>query len=356
MIYECPKCTKKFKQKSHYIIHLNKKYPCKQLLYTPIEIPLFSTLNSSETHLNPPLSIQNTPIPMEENGQNNVSFDKAQEIQIHIPEPSLKTKKEYKCEYCFKTVSRSDVLQKHINLYCKVKKKEDIIKENNQKILAEIIEEMKNEIANLHKAYTKLEEENNDIKTKLTKRGPKKLQNNINISPNNLNVVTDSNNNNNITNVTNVTNNIIVPFGKEQLSEIITDAHCNKLLERGISSVTELIKYVHFNQNLPKYHNCYISNARDNHAIIFNGTGWVLVDSIDTIKDLIEKNGGFLECKYEELKPLLTDIAKKQFKRYLDVRDSDELAIRYKEDLKLILYNHGDIVIATRKLQAIKDK
>jgi hypothetical protein len=352
MIYECPKCTKKFNHKAHYNVHINRKYQCKPILHNSEDIPLFSTINPPEFRLNPLDTIQIPPFTVEDIVRNNIHLDKA------IIPPLIKTKKEYKCEYCFKVMSRSDILQKHINLYCKVKKKDDIIKENNQKILAEIIEEMKNEIANLHKAYTKLEEENNDIKTKLTKRGPKKLQNNINISPNNLNVVTDSNNNNNnnITNVTNVTNNIIVPFGKEQLSEIITDAHCNKLLERGISSVTELIKYVHFNKNLPKYHNCYISNARDNHAIIFNGTGWVLVDSIDTIKDLIEKNGGFLECKYEELKPLLTDIAKKQFKRYLDVRDSDELAIRYKEDLKLILYNHGDIVIATRKLQAIKDK
>jgi len=354
MIYECQKCAKIFKQKSHYNNHLNKKYPCKPNINTPH--------NSAQSHnlpaLEPHKSAQGPHKSAQlcgGNSQNNTQNNQQKNQQNNIPNNIPNNKQIFQCEYCFKTLSRSDILYRHITKYCKVKKSNDIIKENNQKILTEIIEEMKNEIENLHKAYTKIESDNNDIKTKLTKRGPKKLQNNINISPNNLNIINDSNNNN-VTNVTNITNNIIVPFGKEQLSEIITDTHCNKLLERGISSVTELIKYVHFNKKLPKYHNCYISNARDNHAIIFNGTGWVLVDSIDTIKDLIEKNGGFLECKYEELKPLLTDIAKKQFKRYLDVRDSDELAIRYKEDLKLILYNHGDIVVATRKLQAIKDK
>ena len=62
---------------------------------------------------------------------------------------------EYKCEYCFKIMSRSDVLQKHINLYCKVKMDNENINQNiqniqniqtnqtNQKILTETIQEMK---------------------------------------------------------------------------------------------------------------------------------------------------------------------------------------------------------------------
>ena len=29
--YICEKCNKEFKQKGHYLDHLNKKFPCKQI-------------------------------------------------------------------------------------------------------------------------------------------------------------------------------------------------------------------------------------------------------------------------------------------------------------------------------------
>jgi hypothetical protein len=188
MLYECPKCTKKFNRKSNYDTHLLKKYPCKPLLQTSIEIPLYSILNSPRLHLNPlsPTDTQNLLIMKEEIVQNNSLNEKHDIITFLSVPPLIKTKKEYKCEYCFKIMSRSDVLQKHINLYCKVKKDNENINQNiqniqniqtnqtNQKILTETIQEMKIEIETLHKSYAKLEKEHNNIKRKLTKREAKR--------------------------------------------------------------------------------------------------------------------------------------------------------------------------------------
>lgn len=320
MLYKCNRCTKEFNRRLNYETHLSRKYPCKPLLQLDIinkEVLVGKDINNTEELVE----------------------------KIH------------RCPHCNIVVSRSDILYRHINKNCKVKKQNDATAQEREKILLEIIEEMRNdmqhEIAQIKVHATKLEEENIEMKktlAKKTKNAP--APNNINIAPDNMEVNINSNNNN----TTNVITNIIVPFGKEQYGDVISDAQCDYFLGRGLSSITEVIKYVHFNKKFPQFHNCYISNARDNHAIIFDGTNWVLIDMTDGIKELIEKSGGFLICKYEELKPLLTDKAKKQFKRYLNQQDTPDLAKRYKKEIKLSLYNYGDMVMATRKTQVIEDK
>ena len=99
---------------------------------------------------------------------------------------------------------------------------------------------MKNGIETLQKTCTELKTENDNIKNKSTNKNIKQIQNN------NVNVANINSNN-----TTNITNNIvIVPFGTENLTKIISNTQCNKFLERGISAITELIKHVHFNKNM----------------------------------------------------------------------------------------------------------
>lgn len=236
--------------------------------------------------------------------------------------------KNYECKYCFKLFSRSDTLKKHVDGYCTVKKNKDshnIINTDeltNQQIVKELLEEMKN----------------NSIVTIGST-----INNNNNNSNNNIN-------NNNINNNNNSNNNItLVPFGSENFDTIITDEFCKKTMERGMNAITVFTEYAHLNANHPEFHNCYVSNMRDNHAIIYNNGLWCLVNANDAIKAITDKESKYLENKYDKLKKTMTPNAIKQFDRYLKAKDTDALDKRYNKDLKLMFYNNKNIVITTRK-------
>jgi uncharacterized Zn-finger protein len=126
--YSCEKCNKEFAQKSNYETHLNRKYPCsieqemqnKQNAPQTIQIqnimPIF--LNNLVRTLQ---NLQNTP-QLQQNITNILqnalvsiqNLPKIQQGNNQINKP-----KEHKCSYCAKTYSRSDVLKRHMEKYCK---------------------------------------------------------------------------------------------------------------------------------------------------------------------------------------------------------------------------------------------
>lgn len=114
--YECSTCGKIFKQKSDYDRHLKRKKPC-----------------VAQVH-----DIQH------------------EEEAIHS-EKQLEKINTNECKYCHKNFSRTDVLARHVNKYCKVKKSQDDSKEQLfQKLLAEH-EKMTIEIKQLKKENKKME-------------------------------------------------------------------------------------------------------------------------------------------------------------------------------------------------------
>jgi uncharacterized C2H2 Zn-finger protein len=111
--YECSKCSKIFRQKSDYDRHLKRKKPC-----------------SAQIHN----------IPQE---------------PIEKQKDKVKTNE---CKYCHNIFSRSDVLSRHIDKYCKIRKSQDDSKEQLfQKLLTEH-EEMTIEIKRLRKENKKMEQ------------------------------------------------------------------------------------------------------------------------------------------------------------------------------------------------------
>ena len=114
MLYKCDICEKEFKQKSHYIDHLNRIRPCIKLTENPSKLHVF-------------------------------------------PQKSM-----IKCSYCYKTYSRPDVLKNHL-LICKVKKQEIEEKENilnklleQNSLLASTINQQKEQIDQLIKTNESL--------------------------------------------------------------------------------------------------------------------------------------------------------------------------------------------------------
>jgi len=206
-----------------------------------------------------------------------------------------------KCTCCDATFKNDKCLKKHLRSK----------NHKNTIMLQEIVDEIK------------------ELKSKIDNKPV--IQNNTQINSNNNNI-----------------NIQLVAFGYENLDESISDVICKKILNKGFNSVQTLVEYVHFNEKFPQYHNCYISNRRDNCAVIYDGNSWNLKNSKIIIDDLCMQKLSFLEEKYEELKDDLDIPTKKKFNKFLEEKDADCRQKIIKDDLKVILYNNKEIAINIR--------
>ena len=233
---------------------------------------------------------------------------------------------EYRCNFCGKTFTRNNNLNRHLKDRCVQKKISDNQKEEIFKMLISQMEELK--------------KENNNLKEKI---------NNININNGKIenNVITNKNTQNNIVN--NYNNIKLIAFGEEDLS-YISDEVCKKILNKGFQSVPNLVQFVHFNKNKPEHHNVYISNMRDNYVMIYDGDKWKLSDRSEILDQLLEDKRFYLVEKFEELVESLNHITIRKFKRFLDQQDDDEIANNIKKEIRLILYNNKDLPEKTKKL------
>ena len=239
---------------------------------------------------------------------------------------------------------------------CKNKKSETLIEHENinsinntnnankdtdkQKEQAEILDmlmkemtDMKQKQEHMQDKIIKLESENTQLKTKLTKKTTVK-GNRVN-----GNLVNGDMNTNTQNTVNNIHNDIkIIAYGKEDLS-FITDDNYRLLLNKGFKSVQNLVEYIHLNQNKPENQNIYVSNMRDNYVLIFDGNQWQLKERDDVLQEMIENKTDILSEKFDELIKTLDESTIKKFKRFLDEKDEDRVVEQIKKELKLILYN-----------------
>ena len=191
--YTCEKCNKIFKQKGHYLTHIDKKFPCVQ---TPIILFI------------PPEKLQ-------KNTENEEKTNKTNKIDENIENNEILN---LSCQFCGLVFNRKDNLNRHIKDRCKVKKLQDEEKENIFKILLAKDEELKthkNQINKLEEYIKNISNINLDLNNKVNK-----LIEKISIGNINKGVI----NNNNINNINN--NNIIITtdqlcnFGTEDIKLI----------------------------------------------------------------------------------------------------------------------------------------
>ena len=102
--YNCEICGKNFgNQKSHYITHTNKKFPCKSNKQDNNQVQICTFINNDVN--------------------NDVNNEKKSDEKIII--------KKFKCEFCNSCFTRNTTLLRHLEGgYCKVKKQNDIQKNN----------------------------------------------------------------------------------------------------------------------------------------------------------------------------------------------------------------------------------
>ena len=293
--YKCNKCCRTFNKKSNYNYHLKRKIPCQNIIIQ--NIPQISTLSST---------------------QNSAILAEQEEDTSH------------KCNYCNKTFSRSDSLNRHITNYCKIKKQQCDQKETIYQTLLKRLDIMETQNKELLNEVNKMKQENKNI------------------------VVNNTNNNtmNNTTNVAqlNQLNNInikVVAFRKEDLSHITNEIYA-KILNKGFKSVPNLVDCIHFNKNRPENHNVYISNMRDKHVLVYDGEDWKLKEKDEILQQLVDDKTEMLSEKFDELVDKLDEPTITKFKRFLDQKDDDKVISGIKNDLRLMLYNNRRVPEKTR--------
>jgi uncharacterized C2H2 Zn-finger protein len=298
--YKCHNCDKIYTHKGDFNRHINKKIPCGFAL--------------SERNIMLPIPQENAEIP-------------------HFRITQNKSNDELQCKYCLKTFTRKDILTRHMNDNCKIKKQES---ESDKEIIKKLLLEFEGYKAKTSREMESLKKELNILK--VTQPG------NINNIDKQQNVDKQQINNNNINNIK------LVAFGSEDLG-YIEDSIIKKILAKGFSSVPKLIEHIHFDKDKPEYHNVFISNIRTKKALTYDGDDWILRESNDVF-DALKTNGcNYIDEKFKELsdKGELTEPITKKIKRFIDQRDEDEEQVKLNNDIEMLLYNKRKVTMNTKK-------
>jgi hypothetical protein len=351
--YTCQTCFKTFKQKSHYIDHIEKrKKPCKQQYI--------------------------------ENSQNSQN---SQKILTNICEitNSQKNLGNFECKFCFKTFSNIYNLKRHCDDFCKVKKEQESIninlKENkmvnvddldvddNTKLILSlfinqnkiILENIKNELRNELKK--ELEEQMGKFNTKSSK----KTINNTNTNTNCNNTTNNTTNQNTLnTLLNNNSNNTIniIAHGKEDFSKIELDAIMTCLSTfKHKEIIPNITKHIYLNDTKPENQNFYVTDMSRNKCKFHDGKKWQIGKSSDKItkifdnvhnvltdpfeKENIEKTTAFIKANPKKYNPQFIKVANHYLKSLYDDDDKESIEDKAKvlEELKLIFFNNKEEIM-----------
>ena len=306
--FKCKRCELTFNFKSLYIRHVNKTKLCeiKNTIIAPETIP-------------------------EVTDEGNENITKVKDNEINFLEID---KKIYKCKYCDKTFSRNAILKKHMNNTCKTMLKQALEEKKNKSVTtADIIDDLVKKMNSFETALADLRKENEKLKDK-------GIINQTNIQQQ-QNIQQNIQQNNNV-------NIKLVAYGKEDLSFLVDDV-IKKILNRGAKSVIHLVEFIHFNKDKPENQNIYISNMQNGCVGIYDGDKWQLKERDTVLTDMVSCKSDFLECKFEELKENLDESIIRKFNRYVAVKDDNVIVNGLKKDLKMLLYNKGDMIEKNQK-------
>jgi hypothetical protein len=302
--YTCNNCSKKFKNKTDFIRHLNRKFPCKKILYIKTDQDVNTISSSIKNGIN--------------ESQRIIS-----ESQRITKNSEINKIVKHECNYCNKIFSTNSNLRRHERLYCKV------IKQNKL-----------NETILLKKEIILLKNQNKKIMKIINNNNQVIKQNNI------------TNNNTNKLNANHSFNTVnnIVKFGNEDL-DYITDNVYKKLMNKGYQSVPQLINYIHFNKNKPENHNIIKTNMRDNKISIFDGEKFILVDKQNILEQLYDTKSEIIEMKFDEIKDDLSDKVINKISRFIRDKDNDKHKTLILKDIDLLTYNNRDIPLKTKHIK-----
>ncbi len=222
------------------------------------------------------------------------------------------------CIYCNKEYSNYNSMNRHQQT-CKFK--------NNQH------DKMINEIAELREMIAEL------IKNK---------SNNTNSNNTNNNNTTNNTTNNNNNGTINNNYITVVPFGKENFVEVITETeHLFILKQDGNNVLYKCVEMKHFNEDLPQFHNYMRLNNRTDDAKIYdeNVGDFKTVDKNEIIDDVINNAELDIDEMYNLHKNKINTKQKENVRRIVDKPYSKET----EKHINSMAYDYRNMVMNTHK-------
>ena len=309
--YVCNRCGYNAKQKINLVRHLNRKNICPQLLedisIDEIKFMYGFEIKNNEPKMNPIEPKMNPTEP-----KMILSFEpkmNLNEPKMNLNEPKMNPNEpkinlneyRYECIYCSRCYSTNSHMRRH-EKNCKIKKDQE------KQYL-----EKNDEIKNLKEMVEKL----------LLERG-----NNITHNTNNSNNTT-----NNIININN--------YGDEDTKYITSDYILKLLKNKPARTISELIKYTHFNDAHPENQNIKITNKKEPYIKVRKNDKWELQDKDATITDLIDRQQIHLmdEDVEKKIETVCNSSEKVNIERCKELYNEDN-----KEYMKR-LYNESELII-----------
>jgi hypothetical protein len=154
---------------------------------------------------------------------------------------------------------------------------------------------------------------------------------------------------NTITNVAgnNITNIVINNFGEEDTSHI-TKRQILKALKMCKEFPLEMIKITHFDKDKPENHNIYKPNFKDKYVKYFNDSVWKVGDATKLITELYMSKMDIAEEKFEEYKPMLSELTQDRFQWFLDNREEPDVMREILKKICEMLYNERGVITETK--------
>lgn len=296
VVYSCPRCGYSNNIKTKYINHLKRKKICK---------PIISDNNLLEEYTKYDII-------------HNVIENKRNETN----------EKKFVCSFCKKKYKFSQSLSRHKN-HCSFNK----VNEKEKSTMIELVTLLNDRLSDAHKEI--------NIRDKQLK----KKDSEIDKRDKYLDKLITKNGFNN-TNIVNIQNNFkLLGYRKTDISHLTEMDYLNCLNHHNLC-IPHLIKKIHFNPNKPENHNIYISNIKNNYVMLYDGNKWNLQNRDEAIINLIDDKETIIEQKLEEWVENGKEFPKimKQFNKYLETRENDEILNTIKEEIKLMLFNNRHVV------------
>ena len=226
------------------------------------------------------------------------------------------------CKYCNKSFTSANNCYRHQKHYCKYKKKEITITQDEiNKIKQEVEKKAEQKIKQVQKeAERKIKEVEEKYEVIADKKAQKMMLCLVDkLVPNQTTTNShNTNSHNNITQNNNIQNNNnlkINNFGEEK-TKYITDTKLKIMFVDPRNVIVQHIKDTYYHVLHPENFNAKITNCKSKHMHILKENKWEKVNKQLTICSMYNKHEKIIESEFERLKPELTETVRDNYKDY----------------------------------------